>query len=68
MRFLTLTMFSDFLQVLNSHGSSTPKINIFLSVNYFLQFIHYRNRDLILEIIITRDYLWKFFYDLILTI
>jgi hypothetical protein len=46
-------------------GSSTPRITIFLVIDYFLQFLNYRNRYLILETIINRKQSWKFLSKLL---
>jgi hypothetical protein len=47
-------MIYAFIHVLNSAREVYTK-NFFLIPNYFLQFLYYRNRDYILEIILSRN-------------
>jgi hypothetical protein len=55
MHYIHINLLSDFLQILYIvQGSILPRINIFLSINYFIQILYCRNKDLILEINLIR--------------
>jgi hypothetical protein len=55
MHYTYLIFLLDFLQVLYGARGFSKKINIFLSIHNFLQFIYYRNIIYVLVIILGRN-------------